>query len=46
MNANFALEGFTPDATDIALQRGYIEGTVTIGDLLENARQFAEKARR
>lgn len=31
----FALEDLHPDATDRALQRGYIAGTATIEDMLK-----------
>lgn len=42
MNANMAIEGFYPDESDIILQKGYINGTVTIDDLLRHAREYAE----
>lgn len=45
MNANSALEDLHPDATDRALQRSFIAGTVTIEDLLQHARQYAAEAR-
>ena len=45
MNANFALEDMHPDATDRALQRGYVEGTVSIEDLLRHACEYAAEAR-
>lgn len=44
MNANFAIEGFKPDAQDEALQKRYIEGTTTLDDMLAHAREFATKA--
>lgn len=46
MNANFAIEGFTPDAEDKELQRRYIEGQATLDDMLKHAREFAAKAAR
>jgi hypothetical protein len=45
MNASFALEDLYPDATDRALQRGYIAGVVTIEDLLRHAHEYATEAR-
>ena len=45
MNANFALEDLHSDAADQALQRGYIDGTVTIEDMLHHARQYAAAPR-
>jgi hypothetical protein len=44
MNANFRIEDFTPDAQDKALQQQYIDGKITLADMLEHARQFAAKA--
>jgi hypothetical protein len=41
MRANFALEGLQPDATDIALQIGYISGALTLSDMLAYARDYA-----
>ena len=44
MNANFAIEGFKPDAQDEELQRKYIDGATTLDDMLAHARQFAAAA--
>lgn len=41
MLANFRLEGFEPDAADKRLQAAYIEGTVTLNDMLTHARSVA-----
>lgn len=46
MNANFAIEGFTPDETDKKLQEDYVNGAVTTDDMLRHAHEFAEKAKR
>lgn len=41
MRANFALEGFEPDATDLFLQSCYVLGHVTVNDMLTYARAYA-----
>ena len=41
MRANHRLEGFEPDAEDLAMQQAYIEGTKTLDDLLRYALAFA-----
>jgi hypothetical protein len=46
MNANFEIEGFTPDAEDRKLQQQYIDGLITLADMLAHAREFAAKAQR
>ena len=46
MNANFAIEGLTPDDDDKKLQQQYIDGVVTLEDMLAHARDFAAKAQR
>lgn len=38
--ANFAIEDFTPDADDLALQAGYVAGVVSLADMLQHARDF------
>lgn len=43
MLANFRLERFEPDAADKRLQAAYIEGTVTLNDMLTHARAVAAK---
>jgi hypothetical protein len=43
MLANFRLEGFEPDPTDKRLQAAYIEGTVTLNDMLAHARAVVAK---
>ena len=43
MRINFALEGIYPNADDLALQEAYIRGDVTISDMLEHARAFADR---
>lgn len=45
MNANFAIEGFTPDETDKKLLKGYVDGTVTITDMLRHAHEYALQAK-
>lgn len=44
MNANFALEGFTPDEQDLENQRRYIEGELSLDQLLASAQDFARSA--
>jgi hypothetical protein len=44
MNANHAIEGFAPDATDKQLQQQYIDGTASLEDMLAHAREFAGQA--
>lgn len=41
MRANQRIEGFEPDADDLAMQQRYIEGTATLDDLLQYAMRFA-----
>ena len=42
MRTNFAMEGLLPDATDLALQTGYIDGDLTLNDMLSYGRAFAK----
>lgn len=44
MNANFAIEEMTPDAEDRKLQQQYIDGMITLDDMLAHAREFAARA--
>lgn len=46
MNANFRIEGFAPDAEDLKLQQQYIEGSVSLEDMLAHAREFALNVQR
>jgi hypothetical protein len=41
MRASFALEGFEPDADDLATQQMYIDGKVGLDDMLKSALDFA-----
>jgi len=41
MRANNRIEGFLPDADDLAMQQRYIDGTATTDDLMQHARTFA-----
>lgn len=41
MRASFALEGFEPDADDLANQQMYIDGKIGLDDMLWHARDFA-----
>lgn len=43
MNASFALEGIQPQADDLDLQRRYIEGKISLDDMLEHARDSAHR---
>lgn len=40
MLANFRLEGFEPDADNKPLQAAYIEGTITLNDMMTNAKSI------
>lgn len=40
MNENFAVEGYIPTAEDLALQKLFLEGSVSVEQLLEIARDF------
>ena len=40
MNENFAVKGYVPTAEDIALQKLFLEGCVSVEQLLEIARNF------
>ena len=44
-NANQALEGFHPSDDDRLIQSKYINGTATIDDLLNYARESVAKSR-
>lgn len=41
MRANFVIENMRPDAGDLAMQQRYIDGTASLDDLLQYARNFA-----
>lgn len=41
MLTNFRLEGLIPDDAHLRLLQQYIEGTATLSDLLQDARNFA-----
>ena len=41
MRTNFALEGFEPDADDLANQQMYIDGKIGLDDMLRYALDFA-----
>lgn len=41
MRTNFCLEGMDPDPDDLALQEAYIEGIVSLDDLVNYARAYA-----
>jgi hypothetical protein len=43
MRANFAIEDMYPDVEDLALQDRYIDGTVSLDELLNHARAYAAK---
>jgi Antitoxin VbhA len=45
MRANFAIEGMEPRPEDVALQAGYIDGTVTLVDMLDHAREYVKSSR-
>lgn len=43
MNASFALESMRPQADDLDLQRRYIEGEISLDDMLDHARDYARR---
>lgn len=43
MRANFAIEDMYPDAEDLARQDRYIDGTVSLDELMNHARAYAAK---
>ncbi len=43
MNANFAIEDMEPDEGDKRRQQQFIDGTATLDDLLNHAKEFASK---
>lgn len=42
-NANQAIEGIEPSAEDKAIQEKYVEGTASVEDLLQHAKDFVKK---
>ena len=46
MCANFAIEDMHADADDMVMQERYIAGTASLADLLQHARDFAERKRK
>ena len=44
MNATMRLEGFDPDASDLAIQAKYVRGEATLEDLFEHAMGLACKS--
>lgn len=46
MCANFAIEDMHADADDLVMQERYIAGTVSLADMLQCARDFAERKRK
>lgn len=45
MRASFALEALLPDVADLIKQEGYIDGELTLGDMLAYAIAYAEASR-
>ena len=41
MNASFSLEGMQPQADDLNLQRRYVEGEISLDDMLDHASDYA-----
>lgn len=41
MRANFAIEDMYADAEDLARQEQYIDGTISLDDLMTHARAYA-----
>ena len=46
MQANFALEGFEPEETDLLLQSRYVLGHVSVNEMLTYARAYAAGVKR
>jgi hypothetical protein len=44
MRANFSLEGIHPQVDDLDIEQRYIDGAVTLEDMLQHARDFANRA--
>lgn len=44
VRANSAIEGMLPQADDIELQQRYIDGQISIDEMLQYARDFARKS--
>jgi hypothetical protein len=44
MRTNFALEGIHPQVDDLDIEQRYINGAVTLDDMLQHARDFAGRA--
>jgi hypothetical protein len=43
MRANFSIEGMEPSADDRQLQQRYIDGTVSLEEMLQHARAYARR---
>ncbi len=43
MRGNSAIEGMLPDADDLELQQCYIDGQISISEMLQYAQGFARK---
>lgn len=41
MRANFLIEGMEPSPDDLAMQQRYVDGTVSLAEMLEHARDYA-----
>lgn len=41
-NANQAIEGFHPDASDLEIQARFVDGLATTSDMLEHAHDFVK----
>jgi hypothetical protein len=41
MRANFSIEGIEPREDDLTWQHRYIEGTASLADMLQHARDYA-----
>ena len=46
MRASFAIEGMNPDPVDAALQSRYIDGSISLADMLAYATTFATRTQR
>lgn len=45
MRANFSIEGMEPSSDDLAMQQGYVDGTVSLAGMLEHARNYVRASR-
>lgn len=42
MRANFSIEGMEPSSDDLAMQRGFVDGTVSLAGMLKHAEDYVK----